>query len=129
MLLPAKRAITPEFLEKTPNGLLLIYDEDSRTTHLGWVTEAKLNGEVMNVRMAPAVLRRHGSLEWEELKDHAFIAEISESRFALEDHGGYHCSDATLTHPTFRIYPADSIPPASERNHDTLIEYGTNVFH
>lgn len=124
MLYPAKLVVTPVFLATTPRGLLLIYDEQAGSTHLGWITEAKLEDGVMSIKLAPAVVQKHGSSEWTRLEKYAFSAALSDSRFALEDHGGYHCSDSGLTYPTFRIYPESTIPPEYVRDHDTLIQYG-----
>jgi hypothetical protein len=124
MLHLAKLVVTPDFLVTTPRGLLLIYDERAGSTHLGWITEARLEDGVMSIKMAPAVIQKHGNNEWIKLEEHAFSAALSDSRVAFEDCGGYHCSDSGLTYPTFRIYPESTIPPEYVRDHDTLIQYG-----
>ncbi len=121
-------AIKADFLAQTPRGLLLIYDKVAGTTHLGWITEAKLEGKDMNIHMAPAVVQHHATGEWKKLEGHAFLVVLRDSCFAFEEYGGYHCSDSSMTYPTFRIYPEQAIPAGYERNHARLIEYGSNTF-
>ena len=127
MLHLAKSVLTADFLLLTKKGLLLIFDEQHRRTHLGWINEACLEGKRITFSLGLTVKQVHGETEWEEFDTYSHVLEDLDTFACLDDFGGYHCSDSSLQEPTVRIYPAASIPGDHDRNHQTLIEYGERI--
>lgn len=125
MLHLAKDALTSEFLLSTPNGLLLIFDEAKETTYLGWIERAELQGARLTFVLGLTVTQNHNTRsKWEQLNVHAFrIPDVG--RYTALDHvGGFHCTEDRMKEPTFKVYPAVSIPGDLNRNYESLISYG-----
>lgn len=125
MLHLAKTALNPNFLDNLTGGLLLVFDESKRTTHLGWIEKATLQGAGIRVTLKQSVVKNHRDpTTWEKLEFFTFEVQNLEGFTALDHCGGFHCSDSSLSEPTFKIYPASSIPTDCVREHASLIEYG-----
>ena len=69
MLYPALKVITPDFLEKTINGLLLIFDENEEVKKLGWINEAKIENGSVVIALGLTVSQKFREQEWKKLDE------------------------------------------------------------
>jgi len=118
-----KDAITPDFLKKAKEGVLLIRDEKEGTSRLGWIKEAVLLGEGVRIELGLTVARGRGESDWVRLDSYVFEAPDLSTGLALKiADDGLNCP-ATPERPNFIIFPPSAIPAKHARNHDTLAGY------
>jgi hypothetical protein len=124
MLHLIESALTPEFVKKTIGGLLLVFNENEGTRHLGWIKSAEVQKGKLKVELGRTIFQKIVSgNDWERLTNFVFEADF-EGYTALDDIGGFHCSDGILRQPNFKIFPASSIPPTYGRTIRRLVLYG-----